>query len=154
MNKSILKNSFAGIAVTVAAVIFGYFGTQYIGKYKMLLISTGMFGLGLGAASHRTQQSPHKKKVLPEKLVVNIPKAKLKQSDKKVRKQHDDYSINKNPAKDNLNSITVASGLVRTPVVKVTKSISTSRSYGYCRKRLALCHQAKIENSTKAIPKD
>jgi hypothetical protein len=149
MNSSILKDSFAGIAATVATVSFGYFAVQCFGQYTMLAISTGMFGLG--AAVHRTQQSPHQKS-LPETLVVTEPKAKLTQSDKEVTKQHD-YSTNKSPAKANLGSITIASRFVRTQV-KVTKFASTSRSYGYCRKRLALCHQAKIKNSTKAIPKD
>ncbi|MBW4556984.1 MAG: hypothetical protein KME59_13745 [Trichormus sp. ATA11-4-KO1] len=148
MNKSILKNSFAGIAATVAAVSFGYFSTQYFGKYMMLAISTGMFGLG--ATVHRTQQSPHKK-FLPETLVVTEPNAKLTQLDKEVKKQHD-YSMNKSPAKANLRSITVASRFVRTQV-KITEFASTSRSYGYCRKRLAICHQAKIKNSTKAMRK-
>lgn len=148
MNSSILKNSLASITATVAAVSFGYFAAQYFGQSVMLAISTGMFGLG--AAVQRTQQSPHEKS-LPEALFVTEPQAKLIQSDKEVEKQHNDLTT-KSPTKSKLRSVTTASRFVRTRE-KSTKFSSKSQSSGYCRKRLAVCHQAKIENSAKPIPK-
>lgn len=148
MNGFILKNSLAGITATAAAVSFGYFAAQYFGLYMMLAISTGMFGLG--AAINRTQQSLHQQ-FLEERLVVTEPKVKLTQSDEEVKKQRY-YLTNKSPAKANLRSMAAASRFVRTQE-KGTKFAKKSQSYGYCRKRLARCHQAKVENSTKAIPK-
>jgi hypothetical protein len=149
MNSSILKNSLASITATVAAVSFGYFAAQYFGQSIMLAISTGMFGLG--AAVQRTQQLPHQKS-LPETLVITEPQAQLTQSDKQLENLHD-YSTSKNTAKTKLRSVTTASRFVRTQE-KSPKFASKSQSSGYCRKRLALCHKAKIENLTKAIPKD
>lgn len=152
MNKYILKNSFATITATVAAVSFGYFAAQYFGQSIMLAISTGMFGLG--AAVQRNQQLVHQKS-LPETLSVAQTQTKLTQSSagKEVEKPHDYSTQHKSPVRTNLRSITSASKFVRSQD-KVTKFASKSQSYGYCRKRLALCHKAKIENSTKAIAKD
>jgi len=149
ISKSILKNSLAGITATVAAVSFGYFAAQYFGLSMMLALSTGMFGLG--AAVHRTQQSLHQQS-LPETLIVTETAAKLTPSGNEV-KNLSDFSTNTNPGKATLRSMTATSRFVRNQE-KVTKSASKSQSYGYCRKRLALCHQAKIENSTKATPED
>lgn len=162
MKTSILKSSFAGIAATLVAVSFGYLAVQYFGKYIMLAIGTGM--LGLGAAVHRTQQSLHQPS-LPERLEVTEFKPNRAELEKEVIGLYDtrkkevaeakanDISTNKSVTTASGDSITVASKSVRSEA-SITKVASTSPSSGYCRKRLALCHKAKLESSKKASPKN
>ncbi|AFY50264.1 hypothetical protein Nos7524_4512 [Nostoc sp. PCC 7524] len=148
MKRAILKNTFAGIAATVAAVSFGYLAVQYLGRYIMFALGAGMFGLG--AAVHRTQQSlPQTSR--PDTLILTEIQPQVTQSEKELEQQHQNFK-NHNPATASGHSITNTSRLVK-PGVKITKVASTSQSDGYCRKRLALCHKAKAESSTKIIPK-
>lgn len=149
MNRSILKNSFAGITATIAAVSFGYLAVQYFGKYMMLAIGTGMFGLG--AAVHRTQQSIHQAS-LPDKLEIIDSQPKTTQVRTPV-KELNDTAKPPIPTTTNHHSITIASRLVKNEV-NITKVASSSQSSGYCRKRLALCHKAKLESSRKVIAKN
>lgn len=137
MKKFRLKNTLAGIAATVVALSFGYLAVQYLGKHMMIVISAGMCGLSI--AVHQMQKSS-RKKYLPKTTVVTETQPNLTRLEKKVKKQ------------DNA-SITTASKSFRhgSKIIKVT---SKPQSYGYCRKRLALCHRAKIEAAKKYIPKD
>jgi hypothetical protein len=149
MNQSRLKNKFAAIAAIVIAVSFGYFAAQHFGKYMMLAMSTGIFALGV--VIHQNQKS-----LYPEPssktLVINQPKVEFTPSDKNPKKRYK-YSKNRSYRRNNLNSITPYSESVKDHE-NVTESISKSPSFGYCRKRLALCHQAKIKNLTKNISKN
>ena len=95
MNKSILKNTFAGIGATVVALSIGYFGIQYIGRYTMFAISGGM--IGLSAVAYLTEKW--------------------------------------------LSSQQFKAG------VNLTKATSISKPYSYCRRRLVICHRARVNGT-------
>ncbi|BCL33580.1 hypothetical protein [Nostoc sp. MS1] len=144
MKNSILKNSFTGFAATFVAVSLGYFASQHFEKYMMLFIGTGMFGLGI--AVHQTQKLQNQQS-LPQTLVVIEPKTELVRSNKQLKRQDEDL-INKSNTMT-ISCFTTSASISVINQVKDTKIISKSGACGYCRKRLALCHQARIKNSNK-----
>jgi hypothetical protein len=146
MKNYILKKSFAGFAATVVAVSSGYLAAQYFGKYMMLVIGTGMFGLGV--VVHHTQKSQNQQS-LPQTLIVTEPKPEIVQSNKQLKKQ-DEYLINQSYTMASRH-LTIPHSIFVINQVKHTKIISESSSCGYCRKRLTLCHQERMRNSNKAI---
>lgn len=148
MKKSILKHTFVGIAATVGAVSFGYLAVQYLGQYIMFALGAGIFGLG--AAAHRNQQLPPQKS-LPEAPRLTELQPQVAQSAKDVKRQHDNSTAYGDPTRSR-HSSTDASRLVK-PGLKIKKVAIKEQSEGYCRKRLALCHRAKVESSIKIIPK-
>ncbi|AUS99479.1 hypothetical protein CLI64_03225 [Nostoc sp. CENA543] len=148
MKKYIWKNTFAGIILTVAAVSCGYLAVQYLGRYTMLAIGAGMFGLG--AAVHRTQQSPHQKS-LPKNFDVTKHQVELQASEETTKNMYA-VSTNHSPTSANHHSVTDASRFVK-PKLTTARKLRISQS-GYCRKRLALCHRAKVESLTKVISQD
>jgi PPE-repeat protein len=46
MTKSRFRNTVLGIGATAAAIAFGYFGVQYIGKNNMFTIAAAVGGAG------------------------------------------------------------------------------------------------------------
>jgi hypothetical protein len=149
MNQSTLKNKFATIVAIIIAVIFGYFASQHFGKYMMLAMSTSVFGLGV--VIHQTQKYLYPK-LSSKTLVVNQLEVKLTRSDKKTKKRYK-YSRNRSYSRNYLNLIIPYSKFIKNHE-NITESTSKSPSFGYCRKRLVLCHRAKMKNSTKTISKN
>ncbi|MHC5765688.1 hypothetical protein [Nostoc sp.] len=148
MNKSPLKNSLASIGAMVAAVSIGYFGVQYVGRNTMIGMSGGMI---LSAVTYLTEkwllsQQPSSK--TPVVIELQPKSIHLK---KKVKKEY--YTpTNQNDATLNCHPIVEDSRLIISRV-NLTKAASISKSNGYCRRRLLLCHKAKVESSTKTPPK-
>ncbi|MBD2534840.1 hypothetical protein H6G97_37500 [Nostoc flagelliforme FACHB-838] len=69
MNKSTLKNTFAGISAMFAVVSIGYFGIQYLGRYIMVAIGGGM--IGLSAVAYLTEEWLSSQQSLSKTPVVN-----------------------------------------------------------------------------------
>ncbi|WP_373526609.1 hypothetical protein [Nostoc sp.] len=46
MNRTTFRNTVLGIGATAAAIAFGYFGVQYIGKNNMFTIAAAVGGAG------------------------------------------------------------------------------------------------------------
>ncbi|BCL33579.1 hypothetical protein [Nostoc sp. MS1] len=137
MNKFLLKKILAAMAVTILASSFGYLAVRHLGKYMMLAISAGTIGLGI--ALHQTQKSSHPK--LPSKtMVVTEPKTNPVKVEREVKEQHD-------------TSVKIVSNKIKARA-KTIKATSRYQSSGYCRKRLALCHRAKIEGAKKNTPEN
>jgi hypothetical protein len=84
MNKSTLKNTFAGIGATVAAVSIGYFGIQYVGRYTMVAIGGGM--IGLSAVAYLTEKWLSSQQSLSKTPVVNELQPKSIYQRKKLKK--------------------------------------------------------------------
>ncbi|MCC5653640.1 hypothetical protein LC609_28430 [Nostoc sp. XA013] len=148
MNKSTLKNAFAGIGAMVAAVSIGYFGIQYIGRYTMVAIGGGM--IGLSAVAYLTEEWLSSQQSLSKTPVINEPQSKSIYIKKKVKKGHHTPK-NQNNATVNSQLIVVGSRLFKAGV-NLTKSTSILKPYGYCRRRLVICHRARVKNSTKTPP--
>jgi Na+-translocating ferredoxin:NAD+ oxidoreductase RnfG subunit len=147
MNKSILKNTFAGIGATVVALSIGYFGIQYIGRYTMLAIGGSM--IGLSAVAYLTEKWLSSQQSLSKTPVVNQLQPKSIYQ-KKVKKEH--YTPkNQNDTTVNSHLIVVDSRLFKAGV-NITKATSISKPYGYCRRRLVICHRARVKSSTKTFP--
>ena len=47
MSRTTLRNTLLGIGATAAAIAFGYFGVQYIGKNNMFTIAATVGGAGV-----------------------------------------------------------------------------------------------------------
>ncbi|MBW4456948.1 MAG: hypothetical protein KME55_32135 [Nostoc indistinguendum CM1-VF10] len=148
MNKSTLKNTFAGIGATVIAVSIGYFGIQYVGRYTMVAIGGGM--IGLSAVAYLTEEWLSSQQSLSKTPLVNELQPKSIYQRKKVK--NGDYTPkNQNDATVNTHPIVVDSRLFKTGV-NLTKATSISKPYGYCRRCLVICHTARVKSSTKTSP--
>lgn len=147
MKKSALKNKFAGIGAMVAAVSIGYFGVQYVGRNTMIGMSAGMI---LSAVAYLTEKWLSSQQLSSKTPVVIKLQPKSIHLNKKLKNEH--FSTNQNDATANCHPIVEDSRLIISGV-NLTKAASISKSYSYCRRRLSLCHRAKVESSTKTPPK-
>ncbi|RCJ30313.1 hypothetical protein A6769_33765 [Nostoc punctiforme NIES-2108] len=147
MNKSLLKNSLAGIGAMVAAVSIGYFGVQYVGRNTMIGMSGGMI---LSAVMYLTEKRLLSQQSSKTPVLIELQPKSI-HLNKKVKKEH--YTpTNQNNATLNCHPIVEDSKLIISRV-NLTKAASISQSNGYSRRRLSLCHKTQVESSTKTTPK-